>query len=67
MSEFQVCNTGTTGKTHLRLVQYPRTLCNRQVVIPNKGDETLQVNTVECMTCRRILNIRVTEELRGRR
>ena len=62
MNELQICNTATTYlKTHLRKPGANRTLCNRHVIVPNMGDEDSQLNSVECIICRRamykILNI----------
>ena len=53
-----ICNTGTTGKSHLRWradsISF-KTLCGRAVVLGNKDDEQRQINTVECVRCRQIM------------
>lgn len=56
-STYHICNTGTINlKTHLRRAESPRTLCGRDVITLNAGDEARDINSVECGSCRRLLS-----------
>lgn len=52
-----ICNTGTTGKSHIREVGSTKTLCGKPVLIANKGDEHLHMKDAECSICRRIVGL----------
>jgi len=52
-----ICNTGTTGKSHIREVGSIKTLCGKPVMVANKGEENLHMADAECNRCRKIVGL----------
>ena len=51
MARIIVCNTGTNGKSHARWDDESLTLCGKDVLTPNRGDEDRALTAVECRRC----------------